>query len=66
MGSIYEPQIFLDLFRTFFHYDRVGPKLRIRSIDSKIRSMESKDKANGKETWDCTMAAFRCRGQMTF
>ena len=28
--------------------------------------MESKDKANGKETWDCTMAAFRCRGQMTF
>ena len=27
--------------------------------------MERKDKANGKETWDCTIAAFRCRGQMT-
>ena len=64
--SIYEPQIFLNFFWAFFHDDRVGPKLRIRSIDSKIRSMESKDKANGKETWDCTMAAFRCRGQMTF
>ena len=64
--SIYELQIFLNFFRASFHYDRVGPKLRIRSIDSKIRSMENKDKANGKETWDCTMAAFRCRGQMTF
>ena len=27
--------------------------------------MERKDKATGKETGNCTMAAFRCRGQMT-
>ena len=29
------------------------------SIKSKIRSMKSKDKANGKKTGDCTMSAFR-------
>ena len=53
------------IFWTFCHYDRVGPKLRIMSVESKIRLMESKDKANGKESWDCVMAAFRCRGQKT-
>ena len=45
--------------------DRVGPKSRIRSIESKIRSMERKDKANGKETGECIMTAFICSGQMT-
>ena len=55
----------LKFYLTFFLYNRLGPKSWIRSIESKIRSMESKDKANGKETGDCTMAAFICRGQMT-
>ena len=45
--------------------DRVGQNSRIRSRESKIRSMEIKDKANGKETGDCTMAASKCTGQMT-
>ena len=38
--------------------------LRVRSIENKVRSMESRDNVKGKETGDCTMAAFRCRGQM--
>ena len=53
------------MFWAFFYYNRVGLKSKIMSIESKIRSMESKDKASGKETWDCTMAAFRFRGQMS-
>ena len=54
------------MFWAFFYYNRVGPKSKIISIESTMRSMESKDKASGKETGDYTiMAAFKSRGQMT-
>ena len=54
-----------ETFWPFFHYDKVGPKSRIRSIERKITLMKSKDKVNGEKTGDFTRAAFSCRGQMT-
>ena len=50
------------MFWYIFYYNRVGRKSKIMSIESKIRSMESKDKASGKETGNYTMAAFKSRG----
>ena len=51
------------MFWPFFYYNRVGQKSKIMSIESKMRSMESKNKVGRKETKDYTMVAFKSRGQ---